>query len=98
MADQQLAEFMIGATCAAFGYCVGIVHSRPSRDRDPDWRRSFNHENINRPQGPPPVRFEPGRVQRSNSGNPTTIKPAIVPKPQFPPARRIPSWQWPGDY
>jgi hypothetical protein len=33
------------------------------RDRDPDWRRSFNHENTNRPQGDPPLRF-----RRSTSG------------------------------
>ena len=36
-----------------------------------------------------PLRFEPGRVQRSNSGNPTTIKPTIVPKPQPPIGRMI---------
>jgi hypothetical protein len=28
----------------------------PPRDRSPDWRRSFNHENTNRPSGPPPLR------------------------------------------
>jgi len=31
--------------------------SSTPRDRDPDWRRSFNHENTNRPSGPPPLRF-----------------------------------------
>ena len=42
-----------------------------------------------------PVRFDPGRVQRgNNSGGPTTPKPAIVPKPQFPPPRKI-SVDWP---
>ena len=25
----------------------------PPRDRDPDWRRSFSHENTNQPSGPP---------------------------------------------
>lgn len=25
------------------------------RDRDPDWRRSINHENTNAPSGPPPL-------------------------------------------
>ena len=27
------------------------------RDRDPDWRRSINHENTNAPSGPPPLRW-----------------------------------------
>ena len=27
----------------------------PPRDRDPDWRRSINHENTNAPSGPPPL-------------------------------------------
>ena len=30
------------------------------RDRDPDWRRSFTHENTNRPSGPPPLKFRRG--------------------------------------
>ena len=35
-----------------------------------------------------PVHFDPGRVQRgNNSGGPTTPKPAIMPKPQFPPTK-----------
>ena len=33
----------------------------PPRDQDPDWRRSFSHENTNRPSGPPPL-----RLRRSN--------------------------------
>jgi hypothetical protein len=62
----------------------------PSRDRDPDWRRSFSHENTNQPSGPPPlklrrsdpVRMEEGRTQRGNGcGGPTTPKPPIKPQP-----------------
>ncbi|NBS94269.1 MAG: hypothetical protein EBT27_11215, partial [Betaproteobacteria bacterium] len=35
------------------------------RDRDPDWRRSFNHENTSKPSGPPPLLFRRGeRVYR----------------------------------
>jgi len=54
---------------------------------DPDWRRSFNHENTNRPSGPPPlnlrrsepVRMDEGRTMRGNgNGGPTTPKPLIV--------------------
>jgi len=26
-------------------------------DQDPDWRRSFSHENTSRPSGPPPLRL-----------------------------------------
>lgn len=59
----------------------------PPRDRDPDWRRSFNHENTNPPSGPPPlnfrrskpVRLEEGRTVRGNgNGGPTTPKPMAV--------------------
>ncbi|MEN9491779.1 MAG: hypothetical protein RJA63_2228 [Pseudomonadota bacterium] len=35
----------------------------PPRDRDPDWRRSFTHENTSRPSGPPPLKF-----RRSSDG------------------------------
>lgn len=29
----------------------------PPRDRAPDWRRSFNHENTQKPEGPPPLKY-----------------------------------------
>jgi hypothetical protein len=50
------------------------------RDRDPDWRRSFNHENTNRPSGPPPLNFrrsEPVRMDegRTMRGNGATNPP-----------------------
>lgn len=54
----------------------------PTRDRDPDWRRSFNHENTNRPTGEPPLRLR--RSGDGYSGGPTTPKPGITPKPQPP--------------
>jgi hypothetical protein len=28
-----------------------------ARERDPDWRRSFTHENTRRPEGPPPLKL-----------------------------------------
>jgi hypothetical protein len=59
----------------------------PPRDRDPDWRRSFNHENINRPTSEPPLRFR--RSGDGYSSGPTTPKPGITPKPQFPPPQII---------
>ena len=37
-----------------------------------------------------PIRFDEGPIARNNSGGPTTPKPAIVPKPQFPSPRVIP--------
>ena len=63
----------------------------PTRDRNPDWRRSFNHENINRPTGKPPLRLR--RSGDGYSSGPTTPKPGITPKPQFPPPRTIPGNQ-----
>lgn len=37
-----------------------------------------------------PVRLDEGRIQRGNrSGGPTGPKPKIIPKPQFPPPRKI---------
>ena len=81
------------------GLATGVGLMRPPRDRDPDWRRSFNHENTNAPPVPPPfkfrrsepdppeqfIRMDEGRIQRGNgSGGTTTPKPNIVPKPQPP--------------
>jgi hypothetical protein len=61
-----------------------------------DWRRSFTHENLNKPTGEPPlklrrsIRLNPGSVQRGNSnGGPSTPKPRIILKPQFPQPRTI---------
>ena len=75
------------------------------RDRAPDWRRSFSHENTNRPSGPPPlklrrpepeelfIRMDEGRIQRGNgNGGPSTEKPAIEPKGQRPPLGLKPRW------
>jgi hypothetical protein len=74
-------------------------------DQDPDWRRSFNHENTKRPSGPPPLRFrrskppeqfirmDEGPVQRGNgNGGPTTPKPlGYQPRPSRPGANPPPS-------
>jgi hypothetical protein len=91
--------WMLGCVC---GFFLGVTAQGwrrrstcrelmpPSRDRDPDWRRSFSHENTNQPSGPPPlklrrsdpVRMEEGRTQRGNgSGGPATPKPPIKPQP-----------------
>ena len=72
------------------GLWVGVTFTRTCRDRDPDWRRSFNHENINKPSGLPPLRLDPGRQQRCNNTNfPETPKPSIVPTPQSAPHQPI---------
>ena len=40
--------------------------------------------------GRPPLIFNEGRTVRGNgNGGPSTAKPPIVPKPQFPPPRKI---------
>jgi hypothetical protein len=46
--------WMLGCAC---GFFMSVTIARPPRDRDPDWRRSFNHENTNRPSGPPPLKL-----------------------------------------
>ncbi len=99
MNQAAVTALMVGATA---GWLAGLwMGSKPRRDRDPDWRRSFNHENLNRPSGPPPlkrrrsepeerfIRMNEGPVQRSMGNNPTTPKPEIIPKPQFPRPRLI---------
>lgn len=52
----SLASFPM--TLLLIGFSLGMLScwlmNRVPRDRDPDWRRSFNHENTNRPSGPPP--------------------------------------------
>jgi hypothetical protein len=149
--DPRLAWFAAGATCSAvlFGWPWHPRHSRYSRMQDPDWRRSFSHENTNPPSGPPPLKlrrrgsnppppgrkpapppppgmrriyydmpatiaecggpcascgpkacdcgalwldvpWEEGSTQRGNGhGGPTTPKPGIIPKPQFPSPQKI---------
>jgi hypothetical protein len=93
--------WMLGCVCGFFvGVTVAASQRRPScrelmRDRAPDWRRSFSHENTNRPSGSPPlklrrsepkelfIRMDEGRTIRGNgNGGPTTPKPNIIPKPQ----------------
>jgi hypothetical protein len=88
-----VTAWTIGCVC---GFFLGVTIARPPRDRDPDWRRSFNHENTNRPNGPRPLKFlqggnigvqpvilNEGRTQRGNGvGAPTTPKPNIIPKGQ----------------
>ena len=100
---------LIAATCGGFlaGWiCRGLQLERLGRNSNgncepmppaPDWRRSFSHENFNRPDGPPPlkfrrsepIRFDEGHTQRGNGhGGPTTPKPPISIW-QLPPGGRI---------
>lgn len=51
-----VTAWMLGCVC---GFFMGVTVARPPRDRDPDWRRSFNHENTNKPSGPPPLLYQP---------------------------------------
>lgn len=87
MTDRAQTILTVAMAAYTSGWLTGLwVARRPPRDRDPDWRRSFNHENTNRPSGPPPLRFM--RSGDSRAG-PTTPKPNIIPKPQFPPPRIV---------
>lgn len=52
------------AACGGFlaGWvCRTLAEPAYSRMQDPDWRRSFNHENTNRPSGPPPLKLRRSR-------------------------------------
>lgn len=85
----------VAAWAAGFiaGASIGFFYgNRLLRDRDPDWRRSFNHENANRPSGPAPLKLR--RSGDAGSLRPCTPKPDIAPKPQFPPPRKIRT-DWP---
>ncbi len=67
------------------GYALGWLAGRLDRETQDDPRRRFNHENRRGPVGPPPLKLrrsgDPGAIR------PTTPKPEIIPKPQYPPAR-----------
>ena len=87
--------WMFGCVCGFFLGVTVASRRRPTcrelmRDQGPDWRRSINHENINAPQGPPPlnlrrsdpVRMDEGHTQRGNGhGGPSTPKSLIKPQP-----------------
>lgn len=62
-------------------------YGSPRQPQPEDWRRSFNHENTNAPSGPPPFRLR--RSGDAGAVRPSTPKPDIIPKPQFPPPRSI---------
>lgn len=112
---------LIGGIIALLSYWAGWNAKgshRPSQGSyggrfSPDWRRSFSHENINRPAGEPPLKLRrsdqgrsfnhentapnsseerPLKFRRSGDGyssGPTTPKPDIISKPQFPPPQII---------
>lgn len=64
--------WMLGCVC---GFFMGVTVARPPRDRDPDWRRSFNHENTNRNSSETrPLKFSSGYQPRSQGG-PTNPPP-----------------------
>ena len=52
--------WMLGCVCGFFLGVTVASRRRPTcRElmRDPDWRRSFTHENTRRPEGPPPLKL-----------------------------------------
>lgn len=57
--SSPVAFWAVGfVTGFVFGARIGWIWAKP-RDRDSDWRRSINHENTNRPSGPPPLLYQP---------------------------------------
>lgn len=88
---------IITAICG--GFLAGWLMGRLDRETQDDPGRRINHENKRGPVGPRPrkwrdvrpIRRDEGRVQRGNgAGGPTTPKPDIILKPQFPSPRVIP--------
>jgi hypothetical protein len=80
--------WMLGCVCGFFMGVTVAGRRRPTcrelmslpRDLDPDWRRSFSHENINRPTSEPPLRF-----RRSGDGyRPNPSRPGANPPPRNP--------------
>lgn len=64
---ELVTSWMLGCVT---GFFMGVtvarpLRARPLRDRDPDWRRSFSHENINNPTTPPPF-----KLRRTDSSQP----------------------------
>ena len=54
------------------------------------WPRFSRYSRMGPPKGSYGGRLDPGSVQRGNgSGGPTTPKPDIIPKPQFPHGRVV---------
>ena len=84
MIEPRLASFAMGATFGMLlcGWPWHPRFSRYSRMQDPDWRRSFSHENTNPPSGDPPL------VLRRRGSNP----PAPDRKP--PPPAGPPIYGW----
>jgi hypothetical protein len=53
------------------GFILSFRALWPARDQDPDWRRSFNHENMNKPSGPPPLLFRRSGYRSINYPDPS---------------------------
>jgi hypothetical protein len=68
--------WMFGCVC---GFFLGVTIARTSRDRDPDWRRSFNHENTNLPSGPPPLKFRRSEPVKPQFPSPRIIREDFLP-------------------
>ena len=85
--------WMLGCVCGFFmGVTVAGCRKPTCRElmRDPDRQPSFAELLMPPPRGGELVRMDEGHVQRGNgNGAPATPKPDIIPKPQFPPPRKI---------
>jgi hypothetical protein len=95
----------LGCVCGFFMGVTVAGRRRPTcrelmRDPDPDWRRSFRSRRSEPSCGSGEITlakweamrtpFAEGRTIRGNgNGGPTTPKPDITPKPQFPPPQII---------
>jgi hypothetical protein len=75
----MITTFVLCAIAFRIGWIVGTIYPLLPRDRDPDWRRSFTHENINKPTTPPPL-----KLKRSGGYQPLTHSGKTNPPPSNP--------------
>jgi hypothetical protein len=75
----MITSLIVFAIAFWFGWNIGRITPAIPRDRDPDWRRSFTHENINKPTTPPPL-----KLKRSSGYQPLAHSGKTNPPPQNP--------------
>lgn len=71
----MITTLILCAIAFCIGRTVGTIYPLLPRDRDPDWRRSFTHENINKPTTPPPLKLKRSGGYQPLAHSSKTISP-----------------------